>query len=79
MWGKIVVCMDDRSSSCNWGLRTIVVFERAPHAGLSTLISANEQLMPVNAACFKHAKGYGRQYCVLKHAAECKHSFWGLS
>ena len=33
------------------GLRTIVVFERALHAGLSTLISANEPLMPVNAAC----------------------------
>ena len=38
----------------------IVVFERAPHAGLSTLISANEPLMPVNAACLKHARGNGR-------------------
>ena len=35
------------------GLRTIVVFERALHAGLSTLISANEPLMPVNAACLR--------------------------
>ena len=37
----------------HWVLRTIVVFERALHAGLSTLISANEPLMPVNAACLR--------------------------
>ena len=31
----------------NWCLHTIVVFERAPHAGLSMLISIHEQSMPV--------------------------------
>ena len=24
--------------------------------------------MPINAACLKHARGNGLQYCVLKHA-----------
>ena len=56
------------------GLTHYSCFERAPHAGLSTLMSANEPFMPVNAACLKHARGNGRPYCVLKHAVESKHS-----
>ena len=66
-------CTRDKSREMCWlvvckGLRTKVVFERALHAGLSTLISVNETLMPFNAACLKHARGNDRPYCVLKHA-----------
>ena len=36
-----------------WGFTLDFFFERAPHAGFSTLMSVNEPLMPVNAACLR--------------------------
>ena len=36
-------------------------------------------LMPVNAACLKHARGNGRQYCVLKHARNASIPLGGQS
>ena len=40
-----------KNNLLHWGLRTIVVFERAPHARLSTLISANEPLTHIAGKC----------------------------
>ena len=40
------------------------LFGRAPHAGLSTLISANEPLMVINAACLRTLSPLS----MLKHA-----------
>ena len=51
-----------------WSVSLKVVFERALHAGLSTLISANEPLMPVNAACLACERKWST---ILRAKARC--------
>ena len=46
------------------------LFGRAPHAGLSTLMAANEPLMVIHAACLRTLSPQG----MLKHALGRKFS-----